>query len=587
MSGREHRLGQVIEPEPRAVSQLKMLQRLARRLNELNDVAQIGEAITVELRALIDYHNCRVHLLADDRQTLLPIAFLGELSEYQGVTFDALTLRVGQGITGHVALTGESHYAPDADRDPLSITIPGTSVIEESLLVVPLLYGQRVIGTVALAKLGIDQFDAEDLRLLEVLASHAAVAIENARLLDAERQAARTSDELLRFSKALTGLHTVEAVLSEAAAPIPAMISCAGVQVYSRDARSGAFRIVTVQGQGASEHLEPMEVSADTASRLLLSLEEPFVLPSDVVATVPDEYRAFAFAGEILVAPLRWEPDGPGALVILAPSASARFSARDVELARGICDITSLALGNASRIAELSGTAERLQRLDEMKNMFLGAVSHELRTPLAAVLAIASTLQRPGVDITPDVSERLLARLAANAHRLERLLSDLLDLDRLARGIIEPRREPTDVAALIQRVLENSDAREHEVSVHVDTVIANVDGPKVERILENLLANTVRHTPPRTRLWVRATSTEEGTLLVVEDDGGGVPEELRTEIFEPFRQGPERSPHSPGVGIGLSLVARFAELHGGRAWVEERPGGGASFHVLLPDRSPE
>jgi len=72
----------------------------------------------------------------------------------------------------------------------------------------------------------------------------------------------------------------------------------------------------------------------------------------------------------------------------------------------------------------------------------------------------------------------------------------------------------------------------------------------------------------------------------VEDAGPGVPAELRETIFRPFEQGPERSAHSPGVGIGLSLVGRFASLHGGRAWVEDRPGGGASFRVWLPDGPP-
>jgi signal transduction histidine kinase len=71
-------------------------------------------------------------------------------------------------------------------------------------------------------------------------------------------------------------------------------------------------------------------------------------------------------------------------------------------------------------------------------------------------------------------------------------------------------------------------------------------------------------------------------LIPVEDEGAGVPDELKEVIFEPFRQGPQRSQHSPGVGIGLSLVARFAELHGGQAWVEDRPGGSAAFRVFLP-----
>ena len=91
----------------------------------------------------------------------------------------------------------------------------------------------------------------------------------------------------------------------------------------------------------------------------------------------------------------------------------------------------------------------------------------------------------------------------------------------------------------------------------------------------------MKHTPPGSRIWIRVEPSDGGALLTVEDDGPGVPPELKAEIFEAFRRGPSTSEHSPGVGVGLSLVARFAELHGGRAWVDDRTGGGASFKVLL------
>jgi signal transduction histidine kinase len=111
-----------------------------------------------------------------------------------------------------------------------------------------------------------------------------------------------------------------------------------------------------------------------------------------------------------------------------------------------------------------------------------------------------------------------------------------------------------------------------------------VDAAKVERIVENLLANTARHAPAEAAVWVSVVPTADpaGVTIEVADEGSGVPEELRETIFEPFRQGPDAPPHSPGVGVGLTLVRRFAELHGGRAWVQERPGGGASFRVWLP-----
>jgi two-component system sensor histidine kinase KdpD len=228
----------------------------------------------------------------------------------------------------------------------------------------------------------------------------------------------------------------------------------------------------------------------------------------------------------------------------------------------------------------------RLRSLDEMKNTFLQAVSHDLRTPLAAILGLAVTLERGEIELPREEARDLARRIARNARRLDRLVRDLLDLDRLARGIVEPKRYPTDVGGLVRRIVEESDLVDGDrVTLDTPRVIAAVDASKVERIVENLLANTVRHTPGDTRVWVRVVPVDDGVRIAVEDDGPGVPQDLRETVFEPFRQGPDAPEHAPGVGVGLTLVRRFAELHGGRAWVEEREGGGASFRVELPARA--
>lgn len=227
----------------------------------------------------------------------------------------------------------------------------------------------------------------------------------------------------------------------------------------------------------------------------------------------------------------------------------------------------------------------RLRALDETKNVFLNAVSHELRTPLATIVGIALTLKRVGSSLDEEDGADLVDRLAANAGKLDRLLSDLLDLDRLNRGIVTPQLRRTDLAALVARVAAEWQTG-RPLELVVEPVVAEVDSAKVERIVENLLANAERHTTPDTPVWVRLARQDDGVLIAVEDAGSGVPPELRAALFEPFRQGPDAPTHAPGVGIGLTLVARFAELHGGRAWVEERPGGGSSFKVLLPLSAP-
>ncbi len=233
-------------------------------------------------------------------------------------------------------------------------------------------------------------------------------------------------------------------------------------------------------------------------------------------------------------------------------------------------------------------TADSLRAMSEMKDTFLRAVSHDLRTPLTAMHGVAVTLERTKLSLPKEQALDLIRMMIEKTRKMDRLLGDLLDLNRMEEGILEPNRSLTDVRALAHRVVDEVEQlRGWPIEIEADPVLAAVDGPKVERILENLLLNTTRHTPPGTQVRVRALTRELDLELIVEDAGPGVPAELAGTIFEPFRQGqpPSAQAHGRqgrGVGIGLSLVARFAELHGGRAWVTERAGGGACFHVLVP-----
>lgn len=223
----------------------------------------------------------------------------------------------------------------------------------------------------------------------------------------------------------------------------------------------------------------------------------------------------------------------------------------------------------------------RLRALDELKDTFLNAVSHDLRTPVSAILGFALTLSRDEGGLEEEDKREFAERIAANARKLNRLVNDLLDLDRLTRGIIELQRRNVEVERVVARIVEESDVgAEHPVTLDLRPTQVAVDVVKVERIVENLVLNADRHTPKGTPLHVSVRPEGDAALILVEDEGDGVPPELTETIFDAFTQA--ELGHSPGVGIGLSLVARFAALHGGRAWVEEREGGGASFRVLLP-----
>jgi two-component system sensor histidine kinase/response regulator len=275
------------------------------------------------------------------------------------------------------------------------------------------------------------------------------------------------------------------------------------------------------------------------------------------------------------------------------------WSARDLDALDAAADVlggsierSELTTALREREAEAAGAfqrerdaAERLRTLDELKDTFLTAVSHELRTPLTSIRGFAATLIDHHDDLDTPRQLRLLERLAANVERLDVLLRELLDLNRLRSGSIAAHIRTVDVTELVGEAVARTAAGlgAHRVVVDCQLGSARLDPLLVGRILDNLLHNAARHTPTGSTVRVGAKAVEGGVLLVVEDDGPGVPVELREAIFSPFHHGPTAQKHSPGTGVGLSLVARFATLHGGSAWVEESSEGGASFRVLLRD----
>ncbi len=225
--------------------------------------------------------------------------------------------------------------------------------------------------------------------------------------------------------------------------------------------------------------------------------------------------------------------------------------------------------------------ADRLRALDAMKQTFLEAISHELRTPLSVIVGIAETLERPEMGTDPDRRELLLPRLTAQAHRLDEMLTDLLDLDELTRGTQEVPRQVHDVAEAVEAAVAAVDLGERQVRVATQPSPAEVSVRQLRRVIEALLDNVRLHTPPTTRVWVSCRVGATVTVTV-EDDGPGVPTALHQQVFAPFRHGPHGHPEQPGAGIGLALAARLVAAQSGRIWLDTRPGGGARFRIELP-----
>jgi diguanylate cyclase (GGDEF)-like protein len=452
---RERPAGSLATRDVRSIAHLKMLQSLAGKLNRLNNVSEIGATIVNELRMLVDYHSCRVYVA--DGEDLIPIAWRGDLGPYKDEDAEELQSKFGEGITGHAAATGQSLLIPNALEIEWAVTIPGTDDIEESMIAVPLKYGARVIGVVVISKLGVGQFDDDDVRLLEVLGGHASVALENARLYEAERnEAARAKESLeianalLEFSREVAAADGLDEVLALLVDLTGKMLEAERTSVWLQQAETGDLVAAAVCGrdEDAESRLLGVRLSPDVAHELL-STNDPFVLEASQVAKIegaPD------MAGmSLALAPLHLDSDRVGCIAAAAPAGHFEPSGKRMRLLAGIAHQAKLAIQNASSFQSLEETflstvealANALEANDEytssharwitdmslevgrelsldaktLKRLELGALFHDI----GKIGIPASILAKPGpltpeeravIETHPELGERILAPIS-------------------------------------------------------------------------------------------------------------------------------------------------------------------------------
>ena len=232
--------------------------------------------------------------------------------------------------------------------------------------------------------------------------------------------------------------------------------------------------------------------------------------------------------------------------------------------------------------------AEQLREADRLKDEFLSVVSHELRTPLASILGFAFALSDERRTLDTAMQKDLLQRIIRNANEMRRMVERLLDFSRLQAGKIDLLLVPLALRPAVDRCLANlADVLEHrpvEVDVPDDLVVlADEDG--FNRVVQNLLANAAKFSPPGGQVLVTTESDAAQVTVRVRDTGRGIPPELLPRVFDPFVQGPGECPQ--GLGLGLAVVRSLVEAHGGMVTAaSDGPGTGAEFTVRLPREPP-
>jgi two-component system sensor histidine kinase KdpD len=222
---------------------------------------------------------------------------------------------------------------------------------------------------------------------------------------------------------------------------------------------------------------------------------------------------------------------------------------------------------------------------ERLRSSLLSSLSHDLRTPLAGIEGAASALKDGAERLSPDAREVLAQTILEEARRMMRLVSNLLEMVRVESGALQVQREWQSVEEVIGVALLRLEERlrPHPVRTDIpaDLPLVPMDGLLVEQALVNLLENSAKYSPAGAPIDVTATLDAAQLVIGIADRGPGVPPGEEERIFEKFYRSSDHQ-RVGGAGLGLTIVRAIAQAHGGRAWAEARPGGGAVFRLAMP-----
>jgi PAS domain S-box-containing protein len=498
-----------------------LLYRVSRELGSELDLDVTLSRILELTMAAIGATRSSLILLDEQGQVVRHIyTFKGQVTTMNNVASERI---VREGLAGWVIRNGESVILPDARQDPRWLAVGYSTFVTRSVLSVPLVHQERVVGVVTLTHEEVGRFTDEHLELLTAITAQAATALANAQLYETVKQ------ERGQLEAILVGTDDV-VIATDRALRITLL----------NPAAQRAFNVNLAEAAG-------------------WPLEE--VLSLDVLVAA---FR-HAQAGD---GPLR-----PGEVTL--PDGRTLFFTLSAVAARPH--------GEDGWVAVMQDITH-LKQLDRMKNEFISTVSHDLRTPLATIHGFAEVLGKMVEGEARAYTERIKAQARRTTQLVEELL-DLGKIESGMETAEEQCALDAIITEAVEAAQFQSESGKVTLRAEVAPLTRPVRGNpiRLRQVVDNLVGNALKYTPAGGMVVVRAWEKEDQVLVTVQDNGIGIPREALPRIFEKFYRVPLPSTAKvSGTGLGLVIVKAIVEQHGGQVWVESEVEAGSTFGFSLP-----
>lgn len=484
------------------------------------------------------------------------------------------TARVGEGLIGAAIERCVPMVSEDYAADLASAQFVGTAAAEvlpgeriQAAIAAPLMVRGSALGVLLAGYRQPTAIPLDTRDALGTVARQIAIALDGSRLLDAAREQAL-------YAELLNSM--IQKIRSELDAGEVSRIAAATLGRGIGAERCLIFLTSQAGREIAGEYATGATIESD--SEMLGAIGG--ILESD------DHHEELELTGglhSVIATPIQFGGIEAGVLVVTKGPLRTPWTASEKRFVARSAEEIGKAIGHARLFESESAAVARLRELDQIKNEFVSVVSHELRTPLTSIKGFTSTLLENYDEYGTEERMRFLGIIQRQAERLERLITDFLDVSRIQQGALTlelGRVELADVAR--EAIAENSaQAAGREIVLTGGSALIEGDREKVLQVISNLISNSVKYGAGT--ITVHITDGDGEAVVVVEDEGKGVSPDQADRIFEKFFQAEQGATRrASGVGLGLAIVKGMVEAHGGRVWYEQADPRGARFCFSLP-----